>query len=614
MFKIFSVNFSGFSSIIFGFFEAWKMLTKRARMKLQIVIFFSFVLAALEVLSLIFVAIAGMFLSSNDEKKPSILFKNNFFQYLENLGNNRGGIWFFLSLTIILIIFKSLVSIFLLTKLLKTLSFESSRITLKLTKKFLQGRYGFIRNYTSQEVTFALSEGITYAIGVVIASSIMFLSDVFNLFFLMIVLFLIKPIPSMLILFYFLMFYTIVNSITRKKIDKNSSDLAESMVLGNQVLQDGIFLFREHYLQGSLSNLSEHFGMLRDKATRAIASNQLISNTPKYTFEIFLYLGFALMALLTFLFDSGVSDFTFLLVALAASTRIMPAILRMQSSQMSIRNGLGLATKSFEFIREMDQFDQKSTNLEVDDISAGEFVPRISIKDVDFRYPVGNFRIENFNLEIAPGETVAFVGPSGGGKSTFIDLFIGVLEPDSGRIFLNKQTPRSAVNSFPGFVGYVPQVVSFKIGNLRDNLLLGGINFEIKDSQIWRCLESVGIDNHFRNLGGLETEIGERGVSLSGGQKQRLGIARALISNPKLLILDESTSAMDSESEQLIVKALDEMMGQVTLIVVAHRLATVKHFGKLIYVDNGCIEGVGTFEELRTKIQAFDVQARLAGL
>jgi ABC-type multidrug transport system fused ATPase/permease subunit len=175
--------------------------------------------------------------------------------------------------------------------------------------------------------------------------------------------------------------------------------------------------------------------------------------------------------------------------------------------------------------------------------------------------------------------------------------------------------PFESVQKWPGAMAYVPQDVAVLTGSVRENVALGIPMEFIDNSLVWEALERAHLAEFLRSSrDGIETLVGENGVQLSGGQRQRLGIARALYSRPRLLVLDEATSALDSETERLITETLESLAGAVTLIVIAHRLATVRHCDQVIYLADGRITGRGTFEEVRVQVPEFNRQADLLGL
>jgi ABC-type multidrug transport system fused ATPase/permease subunit len=220
------------------------------------------------------------------------------------------------------------------------------------------------------------------------------------------------------------------------------------------------------------------------------------------------------------------------------------------------------------------------------------------------------------NLKIFPGEFVAIVGPSGAGKSTLVDILLGVNNPKSGRVQISGTDPEDCIRQWPGAIGYVPQEVSLISGGILENIGLGydvNRNPQIAE-RIREVTKQVGLEELKFNRN--EVNFSQNGIELkvSGGQRQRIGIARALISCPKLLVLDEATSSLDGVNESLIAQLLLHEKGLITVVAIAHRLSTIIHADRVVYMENGQIVSIGTFDEVRQNVKNFDEQAKLLGL
>jgi ABC-type multidrug transport system fused ATPase/permease subunit len=218
-------------------------------------------------------------------------------------------------------------------------------------------------------------------------------------------------------------------------------------------------------------------------------------------------------------------------------------------------------------------------------------------------------------LEINHGEVVAIVGPSGAGKTTLVDLILGVLKADTGEILISGKSPREAVEVWPGAIAYVPQDVVITNGTIKSNVALGLNQSEDLELQIKSVLKVAQLGEFVENLPlGINEKVGDRGTKLSGGQRQRLGIARALLTEPILIVFDEATSALDGETEMIISKEIMKLKGTKTLIIIAHRLSTIREADKIVYMSGGEIISTGSLKEVRNRVPEFENQARLMGL
>jgi ATP-binding cassette, subfamily B, bacterial PglK len=230
----------------------------------------------------------------------------------------------------------------------------------------------------------------------------------------------------------------------------------------------------------------------------------------------------------------------------------------------------------------------------------------VTVKDLAFHY-AGNVNnvLRNVNVAVNRGEAVGFVGQSGSGKSTLIDIILGLLEPQSGSVLINGQTIENVKQSWQKVIGYIPQTIFLMDDSLRRNIAIGIADAEIDEVAVREALKSAQLEDFVASLPeGLDTVVGERGVRLSGGQRQRIGIARALYHRPSVLVLDEATSSLDTETEHEVMKAVQALQGDKTVIIVAHRLSTVEYCDRLYRLDAGRIVDEGTFDEVMNRSQS----------
>lgn len=225
----------------------------------------------------------------------------------------------------------------------------------------------------------------------------------------------------------------------------------------------------------------------------------------------------------------------------------------------------------------------------------------IRVQNVSFAYEQGEQVLTDISFEAKPGQMIAFAGPSGGGKTTMFGLLERFYEPDEGTIMIG-DTPISelTVHSWRSHIGYVPQESAMMAGTIRENLCYGFSNWwDIPDERLWEVTEMAYAKKFIENFpDGLDTEVGERGIKLSGGQKQRIAIARAFLRNPKILMMDEATASLDSQSEQVVQQALNRLMKGRTTFVIAHRLSTIVDADKIVFIENGRVTGIGSHETL----------------
>jgi ABC-type multidrug transport system fused ATPase/permease subunit len=244
------------------------------------------------------------------------------------------------------------------------------------------------------------------------------------------------------------------------------------------------------------------------------------------------------------------------------------------------------------------------------------FNPEIQMANIGLTYPFSERpALHQINLELKKGQSLAVVGPSGAGKTTLVDVLLGILIQDQDSVLISGVSPKDAIQKWPGAIAYVPQNVTIMNGTIRENVALGFDPDEFTDEYVFEALGHAQLTELVNQLpDGLDTQVGERGTKLSGGQRQRIGIARALFTNPLLLVLDEATSSLDGQTESDFSEAIKSLHGQVTVVLVAHRLSTIRTADQVIYLSNGTITANGTFDEVRKSVPDFDKQAGLNGI
>lgn len=259
-------------------------------------------------------------------------------------------------------------------------------------------------------------------------------------------------------------------------------------------------------------------------------------------------------------------------------------------------NELAKTSGSTERIREMlnEPIEKSADNKEID-VTGKE----LQLHDVDFQYEEGKQILHNINVTAKPNTVVAFAGPSGGGKSTIFSLIERFYKPTSGKITIGyEDIDNLDLTDWRKQIGLVGQNSAVMPGTIRENLVYG-LEREVSDDELWNVLSMAYADKFVRESeDGLDTQIGERGVKLSGGQRQRIAIARAFLRDPKILMLDEATASLDSESEAMVQKALTSLMKNRMTLVIAHRLSTIVDADRIYFIDHGTVSGAGTHEEL----------------
>lgn len=511
---------------------------------------------------------------------------------------------------------KTIASVFLTRKVLFFTGRRAAVISSKLTDDLLRQNILTVRKSTSQETVYMITVGVEALVVSVIGISTVLVSDIALLFIILIGMAFYDFSTALSMILVFGTAGVFLYQFMHLKMRKIGRENTKLRISGSEKLIEMLVSFREVVIRNRQAFYVEDFGRNRLDLADKTSEMNFMPYVSKYVLESTVLIGALLISLFQFTFHDSVRAISTLTIFLAAGTRLAPALLRVQQGLIQVRQGMIAGEPTLKLISTLVPF---SKTVDVDNQSQGFSYPgfnsRIKCSGVTFRYPHQEVdALSGIDLNIEPGSFVAFVGASGAGKTTLVDVILGVLEPSSGSIEIASSKPKVALEKFPGAIGYVPQDIFIHSGTIRSNVAMGFEPENFEDGFILEPLRRAQLSDLLISPEGLDLRVGERGVTLSGGQRQRLGIARALFTRPKLLILDEATSALDADTESSITKSILELRGDVTIIVVAHRLSTIKNADKIYYLERGKIVAEGNFEEVRGKSRNFDKQAGLMGL
>ena len=351
----------------------------------------------------------------------------------------------------------------------------------------------------------------------------------------------------------------------------------------------------------------------RVHSTRARSNAQFLGQLPRYVLESGLVGGFVLVGIAGYLTGGTVGAVTAVALFGLAGFRMAPSIVRFQSIVSGMTVSMPHAKAVLTEIRRSEQTSAHLVDRE--SLPLPEHPKELAFNAVGFRYaPESPEAVTDVSLTIPFGSTVAFVGSSGAGKSTMVDLLLGLIEPTSGDIRIDDTSLTVLTNSWRSQVGYVPQDVSLFDASVAQNVALSWTGDFDRDRVRAALAQAQLLETIEARPGGIDAPVGERGLALSGGQRQRLGIARALYADPLVLVMDEATSALDTATEAAVSDAIRALQGSVTVITVAHRLATIMHADQIFFMSGGRVAAQGTFSELIAAVPEFARQAQLAGL
>jgi ABC-type multidrug transport system fused ATPase/permease subunit len=516
----------------------------------------------------------------------------------------------------ILLISRTVFSVIFIRRIFLFLSNKGAEISSNIVSRLLNSNLMTIQRQPDQDLLYQITLGVNAVSLGILGNATTLLADGSLLLILMIGLFIVDPLIALSSVILFgglgLMLYINTNKMARSL----GEEYTRFSIQSNQEILEVLSTYRETLVKNRRSYYSQRISSTRYKLSSATAALQFMPHIGKYIIESGIVLGAILVSGIQFWMQDATHAVATLSVFLASGTRIAPAIMRIQNGALSFRSQMAGADSTLKLIRSLSHIQpvaQVSDNLET--LHKG-FTSKIEVKNANLVYPSGGANaLSNINLHISEGQFVAIVGPSGAGKTSLVDTLLGVIPLESGEILISGVPPLEAISQWPGSISYVPQDVAIANSTIKENVSLGFPGEEVADNAVREALIVAQLNDYVQTLPEkFETQVGERGAKLSGGQRQRLGIARAMYTKPKLLVLDEATSSLDGQTESDISDAIQNLRGDVTVVMIAHRLSTVRNADKVVYMKEGSILAVGTFEEVRAKVPDFDSQASLMGL
>ncbi len=358
---------------------------------------------------------------------------------------------------------------------------------------------------------------------------------------------------------------------------------------------------KELTIRGSASTYLDRYTTAGRSALSAYRLIVVTNQGMRYLLEVLMITGAALVIGIATLSGSATTVLVSIGVLLAGGLRLLPALNTLLIAVNSVRaNEPAVAIVEAELARLA--VPDEVAPMVGEEGGADPIVPTgaFALEQVGFRYPTREqLALSGISIDVAFGEALGIVGATGSGKSTFVDLLLGFLQPTEGALRIDGEPLLPHLASWRAQIGFVPQDIFLVDDTLAANITFGEVSDTISHEQLAEAIRLAQLDDVVAELPeGVDTMLGERGVRLSGGQRQRVGLARALYRRPRVLILDEATSALDNETERRISDALRTLHGQLTMIVIAHRLSTVRSCDRILYLDDGRVAGLDTFDAL----------------
>lgn len=493
---------------------------------------------------------------------------------------------------------------------------QQADTSVQLLRGYLQAPYGMHLNRGSAELMRAMSASVGMAYGSAINGALAFTSELIAVLAVGTVLIVLNPILALCAVVYMAFTAGLIQLLIKPRVLRLGLQTTEYAERSYRSVLHSLGAVKEVKLRNNPDPFVEAYRSARFGEARANREFGFLNEVPKYLMEIVFLVGIALLAVGLFSFTSPENALPVMALFGAAGFRILPSMVRMIASMSSIRYG---RSGLYQTVAEVVELRDLGVWREAPSVSKDANQPRmlgdLRVEGLSFGYEPGKTVLTDLDFVVPRGSSVALVGSSGAGKSTLIDLILGLQVPTDGRIMCGEIDINSRLSDWQQEIAIVPQDVFLMDASLRQNIAFDVPEDQIDELKLKEAVAKAELTELATSTPeGLDLRVGDRGIRLSGGQRQRIGIARALYRSPEVMILDEATSALDNETERKITETIQSLQGQMTIIVIAHRLTTVRDCDQFVILSDGRIQAKGTFDEAFEESPEFAHLVKLASL
>jgi ABC-type multidrug transport system fused ATPase/permease subunit len=511
-------------------------------------------------------------------------------------------------LVLAVFVVKALIAISLTRGIAHYVAAIEARNAYDLAEYLLRESLDSIKRFSKAEIQYALTGSATYAFTGLLNNVATIASEGFLLVVIAATFFVVNPVIAIFALVYFGLVVLIIQVFIGRSLRKAGRDAVSGTVDTINALSDTLDTFREIAVLQKQNLFIERIRRARSNLASSDATRTFIAGMPRYVIETSLMLGVVAIVGYEFLTNQLATGLVVVGIFLTGGVRMMASLLPLQSAFANIKQNAEQAESALDLLGEarIRRAELAAAALDAGARPAIEVVAALPLEvtGASYRYPGdGHDTLHSLSLTVDAGAYAALIGPSGAGKTTTVDLILGLVNPDSGAVRIGGHEPSELRAAAPGAVSYVPQKPGLVSGTIAENIALGLSMDQIDFDRLDEVIDASSLRDFVDSLPeGVRTSVGKQVDALSGGQIQRIGFARALYPRPRLLILDEATSGLDAGTEAFIASSLRKLHGEVTVIVIAHRLSTVQHADVVYVLEGGRITATGDFPTVRKTV------------
>lgn len=592
-------------------------MTPRERVTYFFLVFFKSLSGLLDVAGIALIGVlAGLAATSLDSNTPLVVFGFTLPQVTQQT--------LVILVLVVLGVFavKAAVAVILSRAITGFLARIESAKAVNIARYLFTGSLDAVQARTKGEILWGVMGSVSLAFSGLLVSLSTFITEGILLILIATTFVLIDPIATIFVFVYFGLIIAVIQLVISRSLSSSGKDASQGNMDSTVIIDDLLGAYREVAIFRKQEFFIAKFGAARWRLAQGGATMTFLLGMPRYVVETALMLGVVIFVGFQFLTGQLASGLVVVGVFLTGGVRIMASLLPLQGAVANVKNQSEQSKVAHEFLtnaalsqqlprRKADSSDKGASPAFFSEVREGAL--GVSLEGVRFTYPSGTApALDGVSLSIAQGQHVAIIGPSGAGKTTLVDLILGLIEPTQGSVRIGGRPPGDTLDNRPGAISYVPQNPGIVSGSIAENVALGINASDIDEAGVLAALTAANLHEFVAGLPeGIHSSVGSQADALSGGQIQRLGLARAFYEKPSLIVLDEATSALDAGSEALITQSLKNLGREVTIVIIAHRLSTVQHSDVVFLMEDGKITASGKFAHLRKTVPMVAEYVRL---